>query len=111
MSSGVDVAIVGAGQAGLATSWYLTQANVEHVVLEAGRVAETWRTRRWDSFCLVTPNSTVVLPGATYSGPDPDGFMTLDELIAHFETWAESFRPPVLEETPVSQLEPAPRVG
>jgi len=52
----VEVAIVGAGQAGLATSWYLKQAGVEHVVLEAGRVAETWRSRRWDSFCLVTPN-------------------------------------------------------
>jgi putative flavoprotein involved in K+ transport len=59
----------------------------------------------------VTPNSTVVLPGATYSGPDPDGFMTLEELISHFETWAESFRPPVLEETQVSQLEPDPGGG
>jgi len=77
-------------------------------VLESGRLAETWRSRRWDSFCLVTPNSAVLLPGAPYSGPDPDGFMTLDELIQHFETWAETFRPPVLEETAVSRLEPAP---
>jgi putative flavoprotein involved in K+ transport len=61
----VEVAIIGAGQAGLATSWYLTQAGVEHVVLEAGRVAETWRARRWDSFCLVTPNWGVDLPGAS----------------------------------------------
>ncbi|TMF37903.1 MAG: FAD-dependent oxidoreductase, partial [Chloroflexi bacterium] len=53
MTESVGVAIIGAGQAGLATSWFLKQAGVEHVILEAGRVAETWRTRRWDSFCLV----------------------------------------------------------
>ncbi|HKW07891.1 MAG TPA: FAD-dependent oxidoreductase, partial [Candidatus Dormibacteraeota bacterium] len=48
----VNVAIVGAGQAGLSTSYFLTQAGVDHVLLEAGRVAETWRSKRWDSFCL-----------------------------------------------------------
>src|SRR5256885_1476478 len=108
MSSGVDVAIVGAGQAGLATSWYLTQANVDHVVLEAGRIAETWRTRRWDSFCLVTPNWAVKLPGIEYSGGDPDGFMTLAELIAFFEGWAASFKPPVQGGCHVSSLEAGP---
>ncbi|HEV2477114.1 MAG TPA: FAD-dependent oxidoreductase, partial [Candidatus Dormibacteraeota bacterium] len=77
----VDVAVVGAGQAGLATSYYLSQAGVEHVVLDAGRVAETWRSRRWDSFCLVTPNWSVKLPGGEYAGPDPDGFMGRDELV------------------------------
>ena len=71
MTESVDVAIVGAGQAGLATSWYLKQAGVDHVVLEAGRVAETWRSRRWDSFCLVTPNWTVQLPGARVRRPRP----------------------------------------
>jgi putative flavoprotein involved in K+ transport len=101
----VDVAIIGAGQAGLATSWFLSQAKVDHVVLEAGRVAETWRARRWDSFCLVTPNWSVQLPGARYSGPDPDGFMPLADLIDHFESWAQSFHPPVDENTPVSSLE------
>jgi putative flavoprotein involved in K+ transport len=59
----VDVAVIGAGQAGLAASWYLRQAGRDHVVLEAGQVAETWRTRRWDSFRLVTPNWAVKLPG------------------------------------------------
>jgi putative flavoprotein involved in K+ transport len=101
----VNVAIIGAGQAGLATSWYLTQAKVDHVVLEAGRVAETWRSRRWDSFCLVTPNWSVQLPGAKYAGSDPDGFMSLAELIDHFESWAQSFDPPVEENAPVTALE------
>ena len=67
----MDVAIVGGGQSGLATSWFLKQAGVDHVVLEAGRIAETWRSRRWDSFCLVTPNWSVKLPGGHYPGPAP----------------------------------------
>src|SRR5213595_2378724 len=104
MVESVEVAIVGAGQAGLATSWYLKQAGVEHVVLEAGRIAETWRTRRWDSFCLVTPNWSVTLPGAPYSGPDADGFMGRDELIEHFQRWADSFAAPVKEGCTVSAL-------
>src|SRR6267143_1038395 len=104
MTESVDVAIIGAGQAGLAASWYLTQAGVSHVILESGRVAETWRSRRWDSFCLVTPNWGVRLPGATYQGPHPDGFMSLKQLVSHFDAWASSFRAPVCENSPVSRL-------
>jgi len=106
-----EVAVIGAGQAGLATSYYLTQAGVDHVVLEAGRVAETWRSRRWDSFRLVTPNSITKLPGAEYDGPEPDGFMHRDELLERFERWVESFGPTLLEETRVTALEPAPDGG
>jgi putative flavoprotein involved in K+ transport len=102
----VDVAVVGAGQAGLATSWYLTQAGANHVVFDSGRIAETWRSRRWDSFRLVTPNQFVKLPGAAYQGADPDGFMPLAELIAFFESWAASFNPPVREASHVSNLDP-----
>jgi putative flavoprotein involved in K+ transport len=100
-----NVAIIGAGQAGLATSYYLTQAGVDHVVLEAGRVAETWRSRRWDSFCLVTPNWTVQLPGAKYEGPDPDGFMHRDEIVDHFQRWADSFKAPVEQGCTVTALD------
>jgi putative flavoprotein involved in K+ transport len=102
---GIDVAIIGGGQAGLATSWHLRQAGVDHLVLEGGRVGETWRTRRWDSFCLVTPNWTVQLPGAPYKGPEPDGFMPLAEIIEHLDDWAVSFRAPVHEHTPVLRLD------
>src|SRR5260370_19118273 len=95
MDSDVNVAIIGAGRAGVATSWYLKQANVDHVALETGRVAETWRSRRWDSFCLVPPNWSVTLPGGKYDGPDPDGYMNLPELVDHFQRWADSFHAPV----------------
>ena len=70
MSTDADVVIVGAGQAGLSLSHELTGAGVEHLVLERGRVGETWRGR-WDSFCLVIPNWTVQLPGGRYRGDDP----------------------------------------
>ena len=100
-----NVAIIGAGQAGLATSWHLMQRGVDHVVLEAGRVAETWRSRRWDSFCLVTPNWTATLPGASYDGPDPDGFMTKTELVDHFQRWAGGFDAPVRERCAVTALD------
>jgi cation diffusion facilitator CzcD-associated flavoprotein CzcO len=105
MRSDVNVAIVGAGQAGLATSYYLKQANVDHVVLESGRVAETWRSRRWNSFCLVTPNWSVAPPGGKYAGPDPDGFMNKGELVDHFQRWADSFHPPVRENCSVAGLD------
>jgi putative flavoprotein involved in K+ transport len=101
----VNVAVIGAGQAGLATSWYLKQSSVDHVVLEAGRVAETWRSRRWDSFCLVTPNWSVQLPGGAYQGTDPDGYMGRDELVDHFRRWSDSFRAPVCEQCTVEALD------
>src|SRR5260370_14006345 len=105
MSESVNVAIIGAGQAGLATSWHLKQLGVDHVILEAGRVAETWRSRRWDSFCLVHPNWSVQLPGGEYRGPDPNGFMDKGELVAHFQGWANSFRAPVREGCAVTALD------
>ena len=78
--------MIGAGQAGLAVSHELEQRGVEHVVLERGRVGQRWRTR-WESFCLVTPNWTVRLPGAPYDGDDPDGYMPRDDVVAHLERY------------------------
>ena len=111
MERSVDVAIIGAGQAGLATSWHLSHANVDHVVVDAGRVAETWRTRRWDSFRLITPNWAIELPGTAYAGDEPDGFMSRAELVAFFESWVASFKPPLMDKTHVSRLEADPRAG
>src|ERR1700682_2279888 len=106
MSVDADVVIVGAGQAGLSLSHELTTAVVEHIVLERGRVGETWRGR-WDSFCLVIPNWTVQLPGGRYGGDDPDGFMPKDQIVRHLVAYAESFKAPVRERVTVSRLEPA----
>ena len=96
--------MIGAGQAGLGVSYELTAAGVEHVVLERGQVGQSWRNR-WDSFCLVTPNATIELPGGRYRGDDPNGFLQKDELVSHFEGWASSFDAPVREGVAVSSLE------
>lgn len=100
----VHTAIVGAGQAGLAVSYGLTAAGVEHVVLERDRIGSSWRGR-WDSFCLVTPNWSVDLPGAPYDGPDPDGFMPREEIVRHLEAYASGFGAPVREGVTVLGLE------
>jgi len=100
----VDVVVVGAGQAGLSLSHELSHARVDHVVLERGRVGETWRSR-WDSFCLVIPNWTVQLPGGPYRGGDPDGFMPRDDIVAHLMGYAHSFGAPVREGVNVSALD------
>ena len=100
-----DVVVIGAGHAGLSASCFLTRAGVSHCVLEAGRVGESWRSRRWDSFCLVTPNWTVRLPGASYDGDDPDGFMPRDEFVARLEAFARSFSAPVETSTTVTSVE------
>ena len=104
------VVIVGGGQAGLAVSYELTRGGVEHVVLERSRIGESWRTR-WDSFCLVTPNWTVMLPGGTYDGNDPDGFMPRDEIVAHLERYADSFGAPIRAGVAVTSVEPTAENG
>ena len=87
------MAVIGAGQAGLAVSHELTAAGVEHVVLERARVGQAWRGW-WDSFCLVTPNWTMSLPGFAYAGDDPEGFVPRDEIVGYLERYASSFGPP-----------------
>lgn len=93
----VETVVVGGGQAGLATSYHLSRSGREHVVLEARRVAEAWRSRRWDSFTLVGPNWTMQMPGMPYAGPDPNGYLRRDEIVAYFEAYARSFAAPLAE--------------
>jgi putative flavoprotein involved in K+ transport len=106
----VAAAVVGGGPAGLATSCELTGAGVEHLVLERSRLGQTWRDR-WDSFCLVTPNWSVQLPGGGYAGTDPDGFMPRDEIVAYLERYAASFGAPVRENVEVRSLDSRPESG
>ena len=92
---GPEVIVIGAGQAGLCASYFLSECGVDHVVLERGTPGESWSKRRWDSFTLVTPNWTIRLPGAEYCGPDPDGFMGRDEFAAYLARWTERFGCPI----------------
>ncbi|GGK73372.1 FAD-dependent oxidoreductase [Sphaerisporangium melleum] len=98
------VVVVGGGQAGLAMSHHLTRRGVDHVVLERHRIGHEWRSRRWDSFCLVTPNWQCRLPGFPYAGDEPDGFMRRDEIVRYVEDYAASFGPPVLEGVTATRL-------
>ena len=91
----IDCVIVGAGQAGLAASHHLTRLGVEHVVLERGLVGETWRTARWDSFHLNTPNWATQLPGLRPSNAEPDAFAPLAEVVALLAGYAEDIGAPV----------------
>ena len=107
----VDLVVIGAGQAGLSTSYWLTRHGRQHLVLEQERIAESWRSQRWDTFCLVTPNWTVLLPGFEYRGPDPDGFMGRDEIVSYLDRYAASFNPPVRTGAEVRSLTPRPSGG
>jgi len=98
--------IIGGGQAGLAMSRCLCDRSVEHVVLERGRIGERWRSERWDSLRLLTPNWLSRLPGWSYRGTDPDGFMTMPEVIDYLQGYAQSFRAPVEELTNVLSVVP-----
>lgn len=107
----LPVIVVGGGQAGLSVSYYLKQAGIEHLVLEKHTLTHTWRTQRWDAFCLVTPNWQCALPGHPYRGDDPHGFMRKDEIIAYLDGFIQSVAAPVLEHTAVLSVKPRPQGG
>ena len=104
----IEAVVIGAGQAGLAISRCLSARGIGHVVLERGRVAERWRSERWDSLTLLTPNWQSRLPAFSYAGPDPDGFMTMPEVIEYFERYARSFSAPVESDTSVLDVTATP---
>jgi putative flavoprotein involved in K+ transport len=96
MSTYIDTVIIGAGQAGLAVSYYLSRQERPHVVLEqAAHAANAWRHHRWDSFTLNTPNWQSSLPGADMTSTNPDGFLSRDEVVNYFEDYVERFHLPV----------------
>jgi putative flavoprotein involved in K+ transport len=100
-----DTVIIGGGQAGLAMSRCLIEYQIDHVILERGRVGERWRSERWDSLRLLTPNWQSRLPHFHYNGSHPDAFMTMPEFIRHLERYAESFEAPVQAGTDVQIVE------
>jgi putative flavoprotein involved in K+ transport len=101
----IDTIIVGGGQAGLSTSYYLKKQGREHIIFEkAHQPAQVWRNR-WDSFTLITPNWMIRLPGAPYSGDNPDGFMSRDALVQYFEAYIEQYQLPVRFGVTVNSVE------
>jgi putative flavoprotein involved in K+ transport len=107
MSQKTGTVIIGGGQAGLATSYYLNQRGREHIILErAAQAGNAWRNDRWDSFILLTPNWSLRLPGAEYQGNAPDGFMSRDEIVACFEEYVDRFHLPVHYQVRATSVEP-----
>jgi len=100
----IPTVVIGAGHAGLAVSHLLSQRGIDHVVLERGAVANTWRHERWDSLRLLTPNWQARLPGFAYAGDDPDGFMTMPEVIDFIASFARHVEAPVETRTNVESL-------
>ena len=102
-----DVVVIGAGHSGLAMSRYLSAAAIDHVVLERGEIANSWRRERWDSLRLLTPNWQSRLPGHAYGGPEPDGFMTMTEVIGFIDEYARIVSAPVRTFTTVTSVSAA----
>ena len=98
------VIIVGGGQAGLSMSYCLKERGIDHIIFEKHLIGHEWRERRWDTFCLVTPNWQCQLPGYPYPGNDPHGFMTKDEIVKYLESYAATFAPPIKEGVTVTKV-------
>jgi putative flavoprotein involved in K+ transport len=103
----VDVLVIGAGHSGLAMSRGLSLRSIDHVVLERGEVANAWRRERWDSLRLLTPNWMSRLPGYSYQGHDPDGYMSAREVAGFVSRYATTIAAPVRTGTTVTRVEPA----
>ncbi|MEX0347176.1 MAG: NAD(P)-binding domain-containing protein [Rhizobiaceae bacterium] len=97
----VTTLIIGAGQAGLAMSKHLADRSIDHVLLERGRVANSWQSERWDSLRLLTPNWQSRLPGFGYDGARPDDYMDMPQVVNYLQTYARATNAPVQEETTV----------
>ena len=108
MGSHYSVIIIGGGQAGLSASYCLKRRQIDHVVFEKHRIGHSWRDKRWDSFCLVTPNWQCQLPGYAYPGNDPQGFMGKDAIVNYIESYAQQFNPPVREGVTVTKIRKNP---
>lgn len=102
----VTTVIVGAGHSGLAMSHHLRARGIKHVLLERGEVANSWRTERWDSLRLLTPNWQNRLPGFAYEGADPDGFMTCEEVVRFIEAYSTAIDAPIVTDTTVKAITP-----
>jgi putative flavoprotein involved in K+ transport len=106
-----DVVVVGGGQAGLSASYFLKQRAIDHVVFEKHRAMHVWQTRRWDHFCLVTPNWQCALPGHPFRGDDPHGFMKKEQILAYLDGFRAAVDAPLREGVAVTRARPHPGGG
>jgi putative flavoprotein involved in K+ transport len=100
----IDCVIIGAGHAGLAVSRCLGERSIEHVILERGEVANSWKMERWESLRLLTPNWQSRLPGYGYEGDDPDGYRAVPELIDFLDRYARVISAPLRTRTTVTAV-------
>jgi putative flavoprotein involved in K+ transport len=98
--------VVGAGHCGLAMSYYLAARSIDHVLLEGGQVAHSWRTQRWDSLTLLTPNWMTRLPGYAYDGDEPDGYLPASGVAGLIDDYAAMVAAPVQTDSKVTQIIP-----
>jgi len=104
----IDTIVIGAGHSGLAASYCLSERSIDHLVIERGEVANTWRNERWDSLTLLTPNWQSRLPGFSYPGDDPDGFMDMQAVIDFIAAYARYCKAPVRTGITVTSLKQTP---
>ncbi len=107
----IETVIIGGGQSGLAMSYCLSQLGREHVVLERARVAERWRSERWDNFFFDFPNWSIKLPGYKYQCDNPDGFAPGKEIVQFIENYAEFTKAPVRCGAQVTSVQESPKAG
>jgi putative flavoprotein involved in K+ transport len=103
-----DVIVIGAGHAGLSTSYFLSEKKISHIVLERGQVGESWQSQRWDSFTLNTSNHMNRLPGERNPNSNLEGFLLRDEVVAKLKNYADGFQLPVLEHSIVTSITKSP---
>ncbi|KQR80028.1 FAD-dependent oxidoreductase [Arthrobacter sp. Leaf337] len=107
----LDTLVIGAGQAGLATSYWLGRTGVEHLLLERrAALGGAWQDR-WDAFCLNTPNFSLALPGGSYDGPAPEAFMPRADVVEYMRQYAATIGAPVRTGTDVTRIAPAEHGG
>lgn len=103
--------VVGGGQAGLSISYCLKNKSIDHIVLEKNYIGYSWQEKRWDTFCLVTPNWQCTLPGYHYPGNNPNGFMAKEAIVEYIKDYARSFNPPIKEGVEVLSVKKNPSQG
>lgn len=112
MVESIETVIIGAGHAGLSTSYFLKQLGYEHTIIDkASQPGNAWRSERWDSFTFVSPNWAFQIPGGEYDGADPDGFMNRAELVSRFERYAEKYQLPIIYNTRITSIQPVDGEG